>query len=348
MNDLKLDNHKLMYHPREVVNWLDNKITYPIYIEISPSGRCLHRCIFCFIDYLGYSGDNLDSDVLLSFVQQASHLGLKSIMIGGEGESLLHPQIIDIIKGIKSFNVDVALTTNGVLLNKIKVDSCLSCLSWVKISLDAGNSKSYSLIHGCKSEDFDKVVSNIKYATKTKKELNLDCTIGVQLLLLKENENEVREAALIAKSCGADYFVVKPFTPQSKSMKKIGIDYSVYSNNISDLSSDNFSVIFRQNTMNKQSISKPYSRCLGYNFWSYVSSNGDVYSCSAFLGDKEFVYGNIYNSNAYEIYNGESRKYVDKLMDKLDVSSCRRLCRLDEINCYLWELKHPASHVNFI
>jgi hypothetical protein len=33
---------------------------------------------------------------------------------------------------------------------------------------------------------------------------------------------------------------------------------------------------------------------------------------------------------------------------KLDVSRCRVNCRMDEINRYLWDLKSPPEHVNFI
>ena len=45
MNYLKLDSHKLMYHPKEVANWLEGKTTYPIYVEISPSGKCNFRLL---------------------------------------------------------------------------------------------------------------------------------------------------------------------------------------------------------------------------------------------------------------------------------------------------------------
>jgi hypothetical protein len=38
-----------------------------------------------------------------------------------------------------------------------------------------------------------------------------------------------------------------------------------------------------------------------------------------------------------------------KLLNKsLDHGLCRDACRLDEINRYLWELKNPVKHANFI
>ena len=36
-------------------------------------------------------------------------------------------------------------------------------------------------------------------------------------------------------------------------------------------------------------------------------------------------------------------------INSLDINKvCREACRLDEINKYLYEIKHPGEHVNFI
>ncbi len=64
---------------------------------------------------------------------------------------------------------------------------------------------------------------------------------------------------------------------------------------------------------------------------------------------ERFYYGNINDESFETIWNGEKRKksleYVNK---ELDTSRCRVNCRMDKINKYLWNLKHPVDHVNFI
>ncbi len=84
-------------------------------------------------------------------------------------------------------------------------------------------------------------------------------------------------------------------------------------------------------------------------FWGYIMASGDVYGCSAFLENEKFCYGNIHNSTFQEIWEGEKRRenhhYVQ---NELDIKDCRANCRMWSANQYLWELKYPAAHVNFI
>jgi len=118
MDDFKIDSHKLIYHLAPVYNWFKGKDIYPIYVEISPSGRCNHRCCFCAFDYLNYKPRYIKKDFLIKRLSEMSICGVKSIMYSGEGEPLLHKDIIDFILYTKKVGIDVALTTNGVLLNK--------------------------------------------------------------------------------------------------------------------------------------------------------------------------------------------------------------------------------------
>ena len=40
--NIRMDSHKLIYHPDAVSRWLKGENIYPIEIEISPSGTCNH------------------------------------------------------------------------------------------------------------------------------------------------------------------------------------------------------------------------------------------------------------------------------------------------------------------
>ena len=355
MDKFKIDSHKLLYHVARVNDWLEGKNVYPIYMEISPSGACNHRCTFCGLDFMEYQGRYLDADVLMERISEMGELGLKSIMYAGEGEPFLHKRISEIITHTKKSGIDAAMTTNAVLFNKTRAGEILENMEWIKVSINAGTAKTYSEVHGTKPADFDRVIQNMATAAKIKKENGYPCTLGMQMLLLPENVEEATTLAGIARDIGMDYLVIKPYSQHllSKTSKYRDVRYSDHIHLASELEgyiSENFSVIFRTRSMKKWDDGrKSYTRCLALPFWSYMDAGGGIWGCSVFLGNDKFYYGNIYEQTFQEIWEGERRKKsLQWVKEKLDTGECRVNCRMDEINRYLWELMNPPEHVNFI
>ena len=354
MDRFRIDSHKLVFHAERVNEWLKGRLVCPIYLEIAPSGGCNHRCIFCAVDYLKYKPIFINSGILIKRIKEASRLGVKSIMYAGEGEPLLHKDIAKIIKETKGAGIDVSITTNGVLLNKDISEGILKYLSWIRISLNAGTPLTYSRVHRCHKEDLQRVLNNLKEAAYIKKRSGLKTTIGVQFLLIPQNAQEVVLLAKKVKNIGLDYFIVKPYSQHPFSSSRIDKrfkyeDYFGLEEDLRKMENEDFQIIFRDHAMMRLAVAKEYRNCLGAPFWAYIDAKGDVYACSAFLGKKTFCFGNIYEDNFKTTMNGNRRKIVIKMIsEKLNVGKCRQACRLDKINSYLWQLKHPGPHVNFI
>jgi hypothetical protein len=122
------------------------------------------------------------------------------------------------------------------------------------------------------------------------------------------------------------------------------------SEKLEKLGTDEFSAVFRRHAMHKwdQEV-RNYRRCLALPFWSYVDAGGSVWGCGVYMNDDRFLYGNVYEQGFREIWQGKDRRrsleWVQKEHSPL---RCRTNCRMDEINGYLWQLKHPPVHVNFI
>jgi len=355
MDKYRIDSHKLIYHPERVNEWLQGKVIYPIYMEVSPTGACNHRCTYCGLDFMEYKPRYLDASLLKGRLTELGQLGLKSIMYAGEGEPFLHKDIAGIINHTKKAGIDAAITTNGTLFKNDIAESILANTEWIKIGIDAVTKDTYAKIHCCNPEDFDKVINNMVYAAKLKRNNGYACTLGFQLLLLPENTDEVIKLAMLAKDIGMDYLVVKPYSqhPQSKTKRYSSIKYGEYENlkeSLAKFSTKEFSAIFRFQTMRKWDDGRQgYSRCLSLPFWSYIDAGGNVWGCSVYLGDSDFLYGNIYGNSFKDIWEGEKRKKsLSFVENKLDVSKCRVNCRMDEVNRYLWELHNLPAHVNFI
>lgn len=355
MDKYRIDGHKLIYHVSRVNDWLEGEIIYPIYMEISSSGACNHRCTYCGLDFMEYQPRYLDTGILKERLSELGELGLKSIMYAGEGEPLLHRDIAEIISHTKKSGIDVAVTTNGVLLKEELVDKILGNTEWIKVGIDGATQETYAKIHRCKPDDFDRVIENMVYAAKIRENNSYTCTLGIQLLLLPENYHEIVALAELARDIGMDYLVVKPYSqhPQSKTTTYSAVkyrDYEYIADELAKFDTDDFSIIFRIRTMKKwDDGQRNYTHCLALPFWSYIDAGGNVWGCSVYLGDERFLYGNIYEQSFQEIWRGEKRRQLLRWVEEeLDTSQCRINCRMDEINRYLWELKNPPEHVNFI
>lgn len=348
-----IDGHKLTHHVHRVADWLDGKNVYPIYVEISPAGACNHRCTFCSVDFMGYQPRLLDASILKERLEEMGRLGIKSVMFAGEGEPFLHKQLAEVIVHAKRSGIDVAITTNGVLLKPEIAEEILGCTEWIKVSCNAGTPESYAKVHQTKLRDFNRVIDNLAQAVQVKKQHNYNCALGLQMILLPEVADEVEGLAKLARDIGMDYFVVKPYTHHLKNAHNFEVQYDNYYHLVevlSELNTTDFNVVFRTTAMQKwDKKQRDYHRCQALPFWAYIDAGGTVWGCSVYLQNERFNYGNIFENSFQAIWEGEKRlSSLQWVQEEFNISTCKLNCRMDEVNRYLWSLKHPPEHVNFI
>lgn len=359
-----IDSHKLVYHPRRVAQWLEAaddwervRAVYPLYMELSPMGACNHRCTFCAVDFVGYKPDRLDVGMLAERLPEMGRLGVRSIMYAGEGEPMLHKEMAAIIRLTHAAGIDVALTSNLTILPDDFVDTALPHVAWIKASINAGDAETYARIHRTRPGDFHKAVAHLTRLAEVRRARGLSCTLGAQALLLPENAAEmVRLARLCRDAIGLDYLVIKPYSQHLRSITRTyqGLDYKDYAalgDELAALTTRDFQVVFRRQTMAHVVDAPGYTRCHATPFfWAYVMANGVVSGCSAFLGDVRFEYGNLNQEGFQQIWEGERRRQGwEFVRHHLDIQQCRRGCRMDAVNRYLHLLKEGGvEHVNFI
>lgn len=354
---LLIDSQKLSLHPTRVAQWLaadtpEKKLAvYPIYVEISPVGHCNHRCTFCAVDYIGYKARSIDTMTLMQCLTQMSNKGVKSVMFAGEGEPLLHKEIDLLVKCASSVGIDVAFTTNGVLLDKIY--DVLDRIKWIKVSLNAGNEEDYERIHKAKKGDWGRVWENLQGAVRRRKEFT---KIGVQAVVLPDNIQSLESLVRIAKATCLDYVVLKPYSQHTSSLTK---EYKevTYHEQLQGLltlkekyETAVFKVIVRTTAMEDWDAQEhKYKTCHATPYmWAYIMATGDVYSCSAYLLNNEFNLGNINEQSFSSIWEGAKRRSHLTYMATLDISKCRLNCRMNQVNKYLDKVVNPPEHASFI
>ena len=354
MSELRLDSHKLMLHPRRVADWLEGSSVAPLYLEVSPAGMCNHKCRFCGMDYVGYPTRFLPTDIFCKRLAEMGEAGVKAIMFAGEGEPFLHKDIGKLATTAKQAGIDISFTTNGTLFTPDKAEKTLPVTSWIKVSCNAGTARTYAYVHGTSENDFDTMWRNMETASARKAQIGAACTIGFQILVLPENRSEVASLAARVRDSGGDYLVIKPY---SLSPKSLHTDYRDLRYGDCDdlqealaLSTDSFKVIFREETMERRERPQlTYLRCQALPFWGYVDSGATLWGCLRHIGDEAFHFGNLADSSFQDALGHPNRqKKLRQWAESGDIRECHVACRMDSVNTYLWELRNPSPHANFI
>lgn len=357
MADYGVDSQKLLFHPERVANWIRGNIEYPINIEVGISGTCNHRCIFCCVDHMGYEPSFLDFSQMKTLLDNASEKGLKSMLLSGNGEPCLNKDFSAIVNYGKSIGIDVALSTNGVLFAPEKIDESIESLSWVKYSVSAGTEETYKKIHRGKDGDLQRVFDSIQYASKMRDVKNLDVVLGVQIVMTPDNAHEVLLLARTAKELGANWFTVKSvgFNELSSNIYRNTFDYNEFYGKNSELkfaldklSDDKFKAIYRNNRISKCMQARRYSECYASDFYCCIDANGNVYPCCNMLGDPRYIVGNIKTQDFASVWEGDKRRTVMNNIKLEKMVCCPFDCRLSNMNEYLYEIKNPGKHFNFI
>jgi MoaA/NifB/PqqE/SkfB family radical SAM enzyme len=343
MDKYLIDSHKLMYHPEIISYWLRGFAIPPVYVEVSPSSICNQDCTFCGLDF-ARKGKILDRENMAVALKAMGASGVKAVMFGGEGEPLVTSNTAHLACIGYDSGVDPALTTNGVLFHGGTAEAILHYCKWVKFSINAGTAPTYKEIHRCSDRHFYTVLHNISEAAYMRKKKGYTCTIGVQMVLLPENADETHILARLVRDAGADYLVVKPYShhPQSRTTeyrKRKVTSYAIEENTLFMEETARFKVIIRKEAFSRLEQPMNYEACYALPFWRYIDSNGDVWSCSTHIGNRDFHLGNI--ANGWDKLSAPSYMYED-------ISECRVNCRMNRVNEYLWRLKNPDAHDNFI
>ncbi|WP_417335287.1 radical SAM protein [Halobacteriovorax marinus] len=352
MAELFLDGSKLINHISTVNKWKRGERIAPIHVEVSPSAGCNQRCNLCYVDYLGHKSKLLSEKILVSMVEDFSEIGVKSVLLAGEGEPTANPGVVPMIKRAHELGVDMAINSNAVLMTPEMSREILPGLTWARFTFQASNKALYDKIHLGGRNDFSRAINNVEAAVKIKKELGLNVTLGIQQILINENYRDVLETAKLAKSLGVDYYVVKRFSKHPNNDYDVPVDLYKQSLDLFDeaekLSDDNFKVLVRWKNFTKD-CDRNYKRCMGIPFITQVLADGKIYPCSQFFKDDRFSFGDLHKSSFKEIiFSDKAQEVAKRIENTVDVSKCMSFCRHHNTNMFVWDVMEDKKHKNFI
>lgn len=365
---LILDGQKLAWHKNRVDAWLAGERIAPITIDCALTRRCSYNCVFCYSMLQTNDEKRMTQDVIYRFLDDAAEIGVKAISFVSDGESTCSPHLYDAILRGKSNGLDMALGTNGYLLKDERLEEILPALTYLRFNTSAGEPKRYAEIMGCPESYFDKIVNTAKECVKIKKKNNLDVTLGLQMVLLPDFQDQIIPLTKLGKETGVDYLVIKHCSDDEKGT--LGVDYSKYHDMIDLLkeaesySDDQYFVKAKWSKI-LSGGKRCYSKCYGPPFIAQFSGSGLVTPCGMLFNDRykeKYHIGNIVDQSFKEIWQSDRYWEVMKRIasDQFDAKTmCGSLCLQHKVNEMLWDVSEkkasfqpgegdPPMHVNFI
>lgn len=348
-----LTDHKLYWHLERVNEWMNETRIPPLYIDMGITQFCNIACKYCvYATPEKRTNKMIPTNALIYFLKEASEIGVKAVGFLGDGEPMIHPGVYDSVIAGSKLGLDMAISTNGLVLKSDKLKDFLAALTWIRFHIGTASSKKYEIVMGAKKNNYYKVVANIEKCVNLKKRYNLPITIGIQMVLIPECVDEIIKFAKLGKDIGVDYAVIKQYSEMK------GLEHKLVIKNYEHCTAlfqeaetyvdDKYNIIIKRRKMRQDK--RRYDRCFGCEFLPQISGNGDVYNCGNFFGNKSYFIGNIVKEKFKDIVFGDRYLEVMKrTKNNIDVhNECGIGCRQNEINEFLWKLKHPPAHINFI
>jgi MoaA/NifB/PqqE/SkfB family radical SAM enzyme len=348
-----LSRNKIFAHPERLADWLKTGFGRPITAELDPTNACSYSCGDC--------AGGRDDEASLSFSDMQRIIdelsgSVKGLVVTGGGEPLANPNTVRAIEYAAGKGMDVGLITSGYLLHNNDVPGLVervraSC-SWIRISLDASDGKTYAERKGVPADHFEQVLVNVLRLDP----VNTECTVGLAYLTRNESFEALRRFAELSRMLGVDYAQFRPF----HEAREEGHDLSERIEQTRNLETGRFKVIYPREKYVPMGYT--YEQCFGDEFRVVVSATGDMYPDCYTRGMPEFAYGNLLQQSFEDIWYHVRRQ--DVFEGKLSHPDCPEMSRRDLLNQILWdvhqsrerlseryfELHAPAEneHINFV
>jgi len=371
-----LDTNKLAYHKKRVTAWRNGVRVAPVTIDMALTQKCSYACTFCYAGLQQNPASPVSWESYANFLDDCVEIGheagegVRAISLVSDGESTENPDVYRFIAKAHANKIDIAIGTNGLKLEKNQFELLLSTLTYLRINFNAGEADSYGRIMGTAPRNFDIVCEKIRDLVSLKRTMGSTTTIGLQMVLMPEYADQVIPLALLGRSLGVDYLVIKHCSDDENG--RLGVDYAWYRSDTAtellkiaeSLSTEIYSVQVKWSKI-RTGRDRQYSKCFGTPLLLQMSGTGIVAPCGSFFHDdyNKFHIGSISERRFSEIWaSDEYGRVMDYLKsDKFDPRrDCATLCLQDKVNESLFDLvernvplndphlgPNPA-HVNFL
>jgi len=354
----KLYSSLKVFHYPEKLNSLtrtSSTITSPVHIRIKPTNICAHNCWYC-----AYKKDNLQLgqdmetkvhipwEKMQEILEDVIEMKVKAITFSGGGDPFYYPYLLDAVKVLADHNISFASLTNGAKLKGELAEVFASHGSWLRISIDGWDEKSYAKYRGVKESEFTKVINNLEAFAK----LDGNCHLGISLIIDKDNASHVYEFVKLMKDIGVDNVKLSPcivsndwqvskeyHTPFYQQTKEI------IARAIEDFAGEGFEVNDAYHQLNNK-FDKSYEWCPYCQVLPIIGADQNIYTCQDKAYNlEEGLLGSIKNQRFKEFWFNDKEKFFKVNPNK----HCQHHCVANMKNQMILEyLDLDRDHLGFV
>lgn len=169
---------------------------------------CNYRCKKCFVAGTVTRGD-LSWDIRQRLLQEARSLGVRSVVVPGEGEPLLRDELPELLRTCRSLGMMTVVFTNASLLSRDFAELAAECDTSIIVSCDSFREDTYEDLTG-RSGSFGRVMDNLLNARDIFRE-NVSrqagravVRIGLNVVISRQNIDEIED---IERWCADDVYL---------------------------------------------------------------------------------------------------------------------------------------------
>jgi GTP 3',8-cyclase len=168
-------------------------------LRVSITDRCNYKCVYCRTGQVGAQYSELTTSEYLRLIRNFVSLGIEKVRLTG-GEPLLRKDLPEMVRELSSWRtpsghpLDIAITTNGHLLESLAAPLKSAGLSRLTVSMDAVDQATFERITRVPGS-FPAVVSGIRAAQQAGfKKIKVNC-----VLLRGFNDDQIEGFAHFAR-----------------------------------------------------------------------------------------------------------------------------------------------------
>lgn len=292
---------------RDIVLTGEEGKSFPMFVQIALTNRCLHRCKHCYANACSI-GNDINKDILIETLRYLRGKTPNIEFTGGE--PFLYKNFIEILKKFSN-NFKYTVATSGYWGKEYSNDS-LRLFQLIRLTLYGYSEEEHNKFVGV-DNSFKKVMKNIH------KIMDADVDLIVQT---QARSNDIEELRKFINKCveeGIKNVIIGHVSPVGRA-RNLGIFQEYNSNIIQDnirTLKDEFNniinIIFHEDE--HSSIYKTtanFFNCNAGKIKWHITESGIIMPCALFDRDL-FKMGNIYNSDYIKLIENN---YYDKLESK--------------------------------